>query len=66
MIAADQNIRKGFVIAQKDVESRLQFFDKRRFEQQCLSFRFCYDELHLAGERDHSRNALRMPSKAGI
>ena len=66
VVVADENVREGFVVAQDDVEARLQALDEVGFEQKRLGLAGRDDELHRAGERDHARDALGVAAQLGV
>ena len=66
MILADQDVREALVVPQDDVEPRLQLLDQVRFEQQCFRLARRDDELHAPRQRNHPRDALRLPADLGV
>ena len=66
MVAGDEDVGKGLVVAQHHVEARLQLLDEIGFEQQCFGFGTGGDELHVAGERDHGRDAAGVVAEARV
>ena len=58
MVAADEDFRKALVVAQLNVEARLQLLDQVDLEQQGLGLGLGGDELHRAGQVDHVRYPL--------
>src|SRR5690606_3880449 len=66
MVGADEDVRERLVVAEDDIEAWLQLLDKVGFEEQRLGFARRHHELHRAGERDHPRDALRVPAKLAI
>ncbi len=63
MVGCDEDIGKGFVVAQQHVVTRLELLDVVGFEQQRLGFRRRDRELHRAGFRDHPHDAVRVPAR---
>jgi hypothetical protein len=62
MVAADQDLRKAFVVAHLHVEARLQLLDQIDLEQQGLGLGLGGDELHRPGQMDHVGDALGVES----
>ncbi len=58
VVAADHQLGEGLVVAQQDVEARLQLLDEVRFEQQGLGLGRRDHQLHRAGQADHQADAL--------
>jgi len=53
MIAGDEDVRKGLVVAQHDVVARHEVLDQIAFEQQRLDLGMGRDDLQAAGLGDH-------------
>ena len=66
MIAGDQDIGEGLVVAQQHVEARAQPFDQVRFEQQRLSLGRGRHELDRCGRGDHALDARHVPGRPRI
>ncbi|MNI26158.1 hypothetical protein D3C73_798450 [compost metagenome] len=58
VVAADHQFGEGLVVAQQDVEARLQLLDEVGFEQQGLGLGRRDHQLHRAGQRHHQADAL--------
>ncbi|MNE45124.1 hypothetical protein D3C80_1393960 [compost metagenome] len=58
VVAADHQFGEGLVVAQQDVEARLQLLDEVGFQQQGLGLGRRDDQLHRPGQADHQPDAL--------
>ncbi len=58
MIFGEHDPGVGFIVAQDDVEARLEFFDQIGFEQQGFGFGVGGDDFEAAGFADHAAQAL--------
>ena len=56
----------GFVVAQQDVEARLEALDEVRFQQQRLGLGMGGDDLHRRGVGDHAAQPFRQAADLGI
>ena len=54
MAAGDQDIGKGFVVAEHDIVMRLEALDEIAFEQQRLDLAFGRHHLEAGGAGDHA------------
>ena len=61
MVAAQQDRREALVVAQKNVVTRLQRLDQRRFRQQGFRFRLRHQQLETTRRRQHALQAIRQP-----
>ena len=66
VIAGDQDVGEGFVVAQQDVVARRQPFDQIGLEQQRLGLRVGGHELHGARLRHHAADAHRLARQIGV
>ena len=66
VVAADQDIGEALVIAQQDIEARLQSLDQIGFQQQRLGLGLRHHKLHRAGEGDHQGDAIGVAAAIGI
>ena len=66
MVAADEDLGKALVVAQLDVEARLQLLDQIDLEQQGLGLGLGGDELHRPGQVDHVGDALGVEAALGV
>ena len=60
MLPADDDLGERLVVAQQDVEARLELLDQVDLEQQGFGFGLGGDELHRPGQVDHVGDALGM------
>jgi hypothetical protein len=58
MIAGDQDIGKGLVVAQQHIEVRPEALDEVGFEQQRFGLGRRRNEFHRGGRRDHAHGAV--------
>ncbi len=66
MILCHQNIGKAFVIAQQDVEFRLQLLDQILFQQQRFGFGFCGQKHHRSRGTNHPVDPAAVATGARI
>ena len=64
MFAGQQDRRKGFVVAQKDVIAWPIALDEIGFQQQRLGLGMGDDKFHGGGFGDHAPGAVRLPVRA--
>ena len=55
-----QNVRKAFIVAQKNIKLGLELLDEILLKQQRLGFGFCRQKHHRRSIRDHPCYAPRM------
>ena len=58
VVAGEVDVGERFIIAQKDVEARLEFFDKVGFEQERFGLGFGVGEFHLPCGGHHLLKAI--------
>ena len=66
VVLADHQFGERLVVAQHDVEARLQLFDEAGFEQQGLGLGGGDDQLHRPGQGDHQADALGVEAALGV
>ncbi len=66
MVAGDQDIGEGLVVAQRDIEARLELLDQIGFEQQGFRLGRGGDELHAGGHGNHRCDPVGVTTKACI
>ena len=66
VVAGDQDVGEGFVVAQKDVVARRVALDQVGFKQQGLRLGRRGHELHVRGQRDHAADAGRLAFRRRI
>ncbi len=60
------DVGERLVVPEHDVEHRLEALDEVGLEQERLDLAGAGDELHLAGQRDHPRDALGVALSLGV
>src|SRR4029453_5523099 len=66
VVAGDENIGKGFVVTERDVEARLQLLDEIGLEEQGLRLGRGGEELHARSECNHRRDTVVVTTEACI
>ena len=66
VVAGDQDVGKGLVVAQQDVVARHQSFDQVALEQQCLDLAVRRDDLEPCGLGDHALQPVGQLVDLGI
>jgi hypothetical protein len=66
VVAADHQLGEGLVVAQQDVEARLQLLDEVGFQQQGLGLGRGDDQLHRPGLGHHQADALGVETALGV
>ena len=66
MLAADHDLGEGLVVAQQDVEARLELLDQVDLEQQGVGLCAGGDELHRARQVDHVGDTLGVEAALGV
>ena len=66
VVAGDEDIGEGLVVAQLHIVARAQLLDEVGFEQQGRRLAFRHHEFHGAGGGDHPRDAVGVAHEAGV
>jgi hypothetical protein len=66
VVAGDQDVGEGLVVAQQHVVARAEALDQVGFQQQRLGLRAHRHELHRRGDGDHARDAVGVVAGARI
>ena len=66
MLAADDDLGEGLVVAQQHVEAWLQLLDQVDLEQQGVGLGAGGDELHRPGQVDHQGDPLGVETALGV
>ena len=66
LVAGNQNIRKGFVVAQQHVVARSELIDQIGLEEESLDLGMSGDELHENCLRDHALETVGEFGRMGV